>query len=174
MMDGMANHATRIHRHIDREGHEPVEQFLDVCLTLDNLIDPYSLFMKRSAPVLKPTRPTLREQAARGVRFPAKPYMDRYINPPERLREEEERETAEANARKRAFPASPDRDVLGECSPRGGGRQELLLKSLPIALLENGDSWQLGEGWDNSIRLGIGEGEGDLKAGPLSTTNGVE
>jgi hypothetical protein len=33
MMDGMANHATRIHRHIDREGFETVEQFIDVCLS---------------------------------------------------------------------------------------------------------------------------------------------
>lgn len=113
MMDGMANHATRVHRHIDREGYEVVEQFLDICLSLENLIDPYSLFMRRTEPPRKPTRPTLREQVARGVRFPAKPYMERYINPPDRLKAEEERETAEAKARKRAFPASPDRDVLG-------------------------------------------------------------
>ncbi len=112
MMDGMANHATRVHKHIDREGYEKVEEFLDVCLSLENLIDPYAPFMKRQAPPKRPQRPTLREKVERGVRYPAKPYMDRYINPPERLQAEADREEKEAEAKQRAFPASPERDVL--------------------------------------------------------------
>jgi len=113
MMDGMANHATRVHRHIDREGFETVEKFLDICLSLENLIDPYSPFMQRSEPSRRPLRPTLREQVERAVRFPAKPYMERFINPPERLREERERAEQAEKARKQAFPSTPQRDVLG-------------------------------------------------------------
>lgn len=113
MMDGMANHATRVHRHIDREGFEAVEMFLDTCLTLENLIDPYSPFMKRHEVVRRPTRPTLRDQVERAIRYPAKPYMDRYINPPDRLRAEREREEQAEKARKVAFPSEPRRDVLG-------------------------------------------------------------
>lgn len=113
MMDGMANHATRIYRHIDRQGYERVERWLDICLTLDNLIDPHLPFMKRSEGPRRPSRPTLREQVERGVRFPAKPYMDRYINPPERLQAEREAEEKAAQARRKAFPADPQRDVLG-------------------------------------------------------------
>jgi len=113
MMDGMANHATRIQRHIEREGAETVERFIDVCLSLENLIDPYLPFMKRQDENRRPPRITLREQVERRVvRFPAKPYMDRYINPPERLAAEREREEKAVQSRKRAFPAQPERDVL--------------------------------------------------------------
>ena len=115
MMDGMANHATRIYRHVDREGFETVEKFLDICLTLENLIDPYSPFMNRAEP-RKPLqqRSTLREQVAeRATRFPAKDYMERYINPPETLRKEREREEQAEKAARQAFPATPQRDVLG-------------------------------------------------------------
>ncbi|HMQ15974.1 MAG TPA: SpoVR family protein [Phycisphaerae bacterium] len=117
MMDGMANHATRVWRHIEREGFDAVEQFLDVCLTLENLIDPYAPFMKR--------QPERGEQRAEGerhmrdrveegvVRFRAKPYMERYINPPDRLSEDRARERQKIADEKRAFPPEPDRDVLG-------------------------------------------------------------
>ena len=112
MMDGMANHATRVHRHINREGYETVERFLDTCLSLENLIDPYSPFMKRYEPDRKPKRPTLRDQVERGIRFPAKPYMERFINPPEKLRAERQREKEAEDAKRAAFPSDPQRDVL--------------------------------------------------------------
>ncbi len=111
MMDEMANHATRIRRHIDRVGHDEVEQFVDTCLSLDNLIDPHSMFMRRSAPRRRESeeKKSIEEQL---VRYPAKPYMDRYINPPEQLREERAKlEEKERNAKKQD-PATPQRDVL--------------------------------------------------------------
>src|SRR5512138_3512674 len=39
MLDGMANHAGRIRRYMEKYGHEVVETFLDACLSLENLID---------------------------------------------------------------------------------------------------------------------------------------
>ena len=115
MMDGMANHATRVHRHIEREGHETVERFIDVCLSLDNLIDPYLPFMKRTeAPAPRgEARTSVRERVEeRVVRYPAKAYMDRFINPPEELARQREAETRELSEKRRAFPAEPTRDVL--------------------------------------------------------------
>jgi len=47
MMDEMANHATRIQRYVDRYGAQPVEAFIDCCLSLENLIDPHATFIKR-------------------------------------------------------------------------------------------------------------------------------
>ncbi|MBL0927530.1 MAG: SpoVR family protein [Phycisphaerales bacterium] len=44
MINTMANHATRVQRHIERHGRAAVEQFLDACLSLEHLIDPYSVF----------------------------------------------------------------------------------------------------------------------------------
>ena len=41
MLDSMGNHAVRIRRYVDLMGQERVERFLDLCLSLDTLIDPY-------------------------------------------------------------------------------------------------------------------------------------
>jgi stage V sporulation protein R len=116
MMDGMANHATRVWRHIEREGFENVERFLDVCLTLENLIDPYLPFMKREdavAPRSDQRERTMSQEADRRVtRYPAKNYMDRYINPPEKLKEERDADLKAMRQKKRAFPPTPERDVL--------------------------------------------------------------
>src|SRR5881409_3268680 len=49
MIDGMANHATRVRKHIERQGIEKVEAFVDTCLSLENLIDPMSPFIVRRA-----------------------------------------------------------------------------------------------------------------------------
>ena len=42
MMDEVANHGSRIRSHMERNGEETVESFIDSCLSLENLIDIYS------------------------------------------------------------------------------------------------------------------------------------
>ena len=44
MLDEMANHGTRVRRYVDRYGAEEVEQFIDTCLSIDDLIDPNAAF----------------------------------------------------------------------------------------------------------------------------------
>src|SRR5690606_4366574 len=61
MMDHMANHGTVIRRWIDRVGLEEVERFVDSCLSLDNLIDPHSMFIKRRDKPIEPRRPLSEE-----------------------------------------------------------------------------------------------------------------
>ena len=64
-MDKMANHATAVRRVVDRFGIARVEEFVDVCLSLENLIDAYSRFVVRDRVVhvlslihiSEPTRP---------------------------------------------------------------------------------------------------------------------
>jgi len=114
MIDEMANHGTRIRRYMERHGVEPVEQFIDVCLSLENLIDPHSAFMRREK---KPLRPEERREQAEPrtrefARFPAKGYMDRYINPPERMRKDLQREEEQERQALRRFPVNPMRDVM--------------------------------------------------------------
>jgi stage V sporulation protein R len=108
MIDELASHATRIQRHVSREGYEEVETFLDACLSLENLIDVY-------APYAPPRRRPRGEEAAREqkniVRFQAKPYMDSFINPPEFI-EQQRRAIEEARRRPARFPERPERDVL--------------------------------------------------------------
>lgn len=114
MMDEFANHATRVRRHIDREGFEPVERFVDVCVSIENLIDPHSAFMRRES-VERPahTATGRRIQAEQQVvRYQTKPYLERWVNPPERLKEERQKLIDRGRGEHHAIPAQPMRDVL--------------------------------------------------------------
>ncbi len=111
MIDDMANHATRIRRYIGRHGLERVEQLIDICLSLENLIDPHSVFMRREA-APQPTATTKQKPEPTVTRFPAKSYMDRYINPPERLASDRAAVDENSQQAKKRFPARPLRDVL--------------------------------------------------------------
>jgi len=112
MMDHMANHGSRIRRYMDRFGVETVETFIDACLSLEDLIDIYSPFIKRF------DEPGERQFSAfegedespQAARFAAKNYMDRFVNPPDALEEEVDRRRKEQEAT--TFPTSPQRDVL--------------------------------------------------------------
>jgi len=69
MVDGMADHGSRIRRYIERYGQEEVERFLDAALALDNLIDPYlplRELRKSKAPARRPVSPL--ERARRSFR----------------------------------------------------------------------------------------------------------
>src|SRR6476646_2162310 len=48
MMDEMANHGNRVRRYMDRFGVEEVEDFIDACLTIEDLIDLHAPFIKRA------------------------------------------------------------------------------------------------------------------------------
>ena len=109
-MDEMANHATRVRRHIEKHGYDTVERFLDVCIVLEDLIDPYSVFMKRQpAAATKTAAPPCENTSSR---FAAKDYMDRWINPPSVIEAEEKKRRDDANKIRHATPAKPSRDVL--------------------------------------------------------------
>jgi stage V sporulation protein R len=106
MLDEMANHAARIRRHVDRYGVDVVEDFIDACLSLDNLIDIHSAGIRR--------RPLVDDNADEHDtihKIPAKDYMDKFINPPEFLQHQQHRLEEQAERRKR-FPVEPERDIL--------------------------------------------------------------
>jgi stage V sporulation protein R len=112
MVDAMANHATRVRHHIDRHGVEVVEDFIDACLSLENLIDYHAPFVeRRREPPPKTQAEEDAEEAKSVVRLPSKPYMESYINPPSYL-EQQKTKRAERAKRKRQTPAEPERDVL--------------------------------------------------------------
>jgi stage V sporulation protein R len=108
MMDQMANHATRVRRYQDRLGVEKVEDLIDRCLSLENLIDYQSPYVKRRPEPNgdeEPERPV-----ARGFRT-EREYMEEYINPPELIAEQQRRLDEEV-ARGKSVPERPERDVL--------------------------------------------------------------
>ena len=124
MMDEMANHATRIRRHIDRLGQETVDHFIDACLSIEHLIDPHSQFMQRDEPrtragqKLDPGRSLddiERTGSAAGFepqKLPAKGYMDPFINPQHEMERQKKEYEDRAKAAKGRFPDRPTRDIL--------------------------------------------------------------
>ena len=47
MMDEMANHGNRVRRYMDEVGVDEVEEFIDACLSIEDLIDIHSPFIRR-------------------------------------------------------------------------------------------------------------------------------
>ncbi|HLF28584.1 MAG TPA: SpoVR family protein [Anaerolineae bacterium] len=106
MLDEMANHASRIRRHVERHGLDRVEDFIDACLSLDNLIDAHAAGIRR-----RPLPSVEAEEPETVRKLPAKEYMDSFINPPEFLADQQRR-LEEAEQQRKHFPEEPERDVL--------------------------------------------------------------
>jgi len=110
MMDTMANHGTKIRRYIDRYGLEKVENFVDHCLSIDNLIDRQSPYIKRHT---EKTEKPERDASVGDVPKIAtsREYMRGYINPLEFL-EEQKKKIEKKREQERKFPEQPERDIL--------------------------------------------------------------
>jgi stage V sporulation protein R len=96
---------------VRRFGRDRVEDFLDKCMSLGNLIDRHSPFIRRHRPAAEslgepeePRKPEVR-------RLRSKEYMEAYVNPPEFL-ERQKKSQEEKLEREKAFPAEPEADVL--------------------------------------------------------------
>jgi stage V sporulation protein R len=111
MIDGMANHAMRIRKHIERHGIDKVETFIDVCLSLDNLIDPHSVYVERRSRPRTETKGKEEDETREVPKLRAKGYMDKFINPPDFLEKQKQRMEKDKEKEKK-FPERPERDVL--------------------------------------------------------------
>ena len=112
MMDQMANHATRIRRYIDRYGQDDVENFIDKCLSIENLIDRYSVYSP-AKPYKSEEDPLPTQDKSYLLRYDRE-YMRDYINPPEYVAEQKQKlqqQKLEASKTKK-FPEYPERDIL--------------------------------------------------------------
>lgn len=106
MMDSMANHATRVRRYMDRYGVDVVEDFIDKCLSLENLIDRYSVYNE-------PSRRNENEAPAEKsflLKYDRE-YMRDYINPPGFVADQKAKEQ-EKMMKNQKFPTEPQRDIL--------------------------------------------------------------
>lgn len=147
MMDQMANHATRIRRYIDRYGYEEVERFIDTCLSLENLIDRYSILNG-------PTQFTEKKPQVREADFVfqvEKSYMKNYINPPDVV-EEFKKDQMQKLQDKAQFPADPVRDILTfliHYAPLEEWQQDVLsiIKDEAYYFAPQGMTKTMNEGW---------------------------
>ncbi len=115
MMDQMANNGNRIRRYMDRFGVDEVETFIDACLSIEDLIDIHSPFIKRPSAQTERKRALADEEMGETdhgpARFDAKSYMDHYINPPAAMAAEAERRRKQDESTP-TFPEHPQRDVM--------------------------------------------------------------
>jgi len=110
MMDVTANHAVQIRDLMARHGVERVESFIDTCLSIENLIDYHAPFICRG-PV---TDDEEHDRHRPPVSFPAKPYMQEFINPHRAVAEPADEDTEDDGTEAVPEPlASPTRDVMG-------------------------------------------------------------
>ncbi|PIR25505.1 MAG: SpoVR family protein [Deltaproteobacteria bacterium CG_4_10_14_0_2_um_filter_43_8] len=106
MMDEMANHRTKVIRHIERYGRETVEDFIDACLSIDTLID-------YNAPAIR-RKSIEHHQDASGIihrLHTDKPYLDKFINPPEFL-EYQRQQLEDQLEREQKLPLEPEKDIM--------------------------------------------------------------
>jgi stage V sporulation protein R len=113
MLDTMANHATRVRRHIDRQGPDSVERFLDLALSLESLIDTHASFIQRDrAAAYASADADEAQRPFEAQRLPSKDYMDPFINPRQAMDRQRRDHEAQAKAEHRRVPERPTRDVL--------------------------------------------------------------
>lgn len=120
MLDSMANHAVRIRDYMDDYGQDPVEEYVDHCLAIENLIDVFLPFVVKKREEKEEITRSLKsakdsKSAAQTGKIKAltnnRDYMDRYMNPPEFL-EEQKKLKQDAAKQSRRNPAEPQKDVL--------------------------------------------------------------
>ena len=109
----MANHATRVRSYIDRHGVETVEDFIDACLSLENLIDYHAAFIERPERRERAPQPPDGGRAGGAGPAPAQQGLHGAVHqPPAFLEEQKARMAERAQRKKRKVPEEPQRDVL--------------------------------------------------------------
>ncbi|MEK7355344.1 MAG: SpoVR family protein [Bdellovibrionota bacterium] len=146
MMDAMANHATRIRRYIDRYGIETVENFIDSVLSLENLIDRYSPYIKKTT-----GKPEIEQSKELSLLKVNRDYMDDYINPPDFVEFQKQKKQAEAQKQAK-FPVSPERDILAflmAYAPLKNWQQDILsiIRDEAYYFAPQGMTKIMNEGW---------------------------
>ncbi|MFH1759139.1 MAG: SpoVR family protein [Patescibacteria group bacterium] len=159
-IDMMANHAVRIRRFQDEYGVNEVEEFLDICLSLENLIDISRLTIQRSDKERASLLDDKSEEQEDGWdgKFDAKRYMNGFINPPKEVAAQRERlektkeDEADIHERGIVFPGEPQKDImlfLAQYAPLKDWQRQMLLivREEAYYFSPQGQTKILNEGW---------------------------
>jgi stage V sporulation protein R len=112
-IDTMANHGAVIRRWANRVGIEKIEAFIDDCLSLENLIDPYRSSLRSSVTDSALEEPSYDRPGEELPRLRVdRGYMEGYINPDAFMEAQRKKAELEAGKQKKT-PETPDRDVMG-------------------------------------------------------------
>ena len=152
MIDEMANHGNRIRRYMDRFGTETVEQFIDACLSIDDLIDIHSPFIKRTSDQdrYQFKANTEVDEENNAGRFRAKSYMDSFINPKGSM--PADTVDPEENKPPVHFPPEPTKDVMAfllDHAPLSAWQHDVLamIRDEAYYYAPQGQTKIMNEGW---------------------------
>ncbi len=150
MLDEMANHAVSVRRHQERHGVEVVEEFIDRCLSLDNLLDYHSAGKRRK--IAEKPNLDLADEPEEENRIKASSYMDKFVNPAGHMESQRKKKSDEAQARASRFPENPERDVLGfllSYAPLKSWQQDCLeiVRDEAYYFAPQGQTKIMNEGW---------------------------
>jgi stage V sporulation protein R len=150
----MANHGARIRSYVERYGEDEVETFMDRCMYIDDLIDPHSVAIRRrpGSNRYEFSPDAEHPEETQATRFRSKDYMDEYINPREVLRAEEDELRKQREQAARAFPETPQKDVLLfliEFAPLKNWQRDILsiIRDEAYYFAPQGMTKILNEGW---------------------------
>src|SRR6516164_3080529 len=152
MMDETANHGNRIRSFMERYGEDTVENFIDSCLSLENLIDIHSPFIKRRDDHNRyDFSPGDEQETVTVSKFQSKDYMESFVNPPGLLKQEAKQKEAERQKAKQ-FPEQPERDVLlflREHAPLQNWQRDVLsiIRDEAYYFAPQGQTKIMNEGW---------------------------
>jgi stage V sporulation protein R len=107
MIDEVANHGARIRKYIERYGIREVEEFIDICHSIENLLDPHLPFMSQGR-----EEEEEQEEILEPAKFKAKPYMEKFINPEEYIEQQRKKLEEKRRKKKGKIPQEPQRDVM--------------------------------------------------------------
>ncbi|MFH1223858.1 MAG: SpoVR family protein [Pseudomonadota bacterium] len=148
MMDDMANHSTRVRNYMDKYGITPVEDFIDICLSIENLIDYYATkvdyaYKQKGEEVAEDVK-VHKIQSEKG-------YMDKYINPEDFIKQQKEKMAKQKEKSKR-FPALTQKDCLlflQEYAPLENWQRDILsiIREESYYFSPQGQTKIMNEGW---------------------------
>lgn len=170
MVRVMADNDIRVKYYMDRFGEDAVERFMDICLSLENLIDPYSVRFKRKGDGKVVTVKEDDESAEHPAKLKVKPYMDDFINTEEVIQAQLE-EIKKEKEKKKKDPPEPTSDVLRYILENGDKVSVWQKKILSIIREEAYYFWPqrqtkiMNEGW-------AVHGHSELMANKLLATDG--
>lgn len=153
MLNEMANHGSRIRHYIEEIGQDTVESFIDICLSLENLIDLHHPHIRRERKKQQDDNIIPKNAAKEPIpKLKTKhSYMDRYINPEQFLKEQQQK-IAEGFERSKNFPEHPKRDILeflGEHAPLNAWQKDVLsiIREEAYYFAPQGQTKIMNEGW---------------------------
>ena len=173
----MANHGNRIRRYMDEVGVEEVEEFIDACLSIEDLIDIHSPFIRRRDETSRYDFDG-EQRAGRRRRPAAVPSQGLHglvHQPARQAGGRGQRAGRQASRRPSRFPSSPSATCCCSCSsmPRSSpGRRDVLsiIRDEAYYFAPQGQTKIMNEGWASYWHSTIMTRQGARRRPTSSTT----